>query len=457
MDATLARERLGTEPVKKLMIRMAAPSIVAMLMQSLYNTVDSIFVARISISSLSAITLAYPVQMFCGAISTGIGVGINSCISRSLGEGDPDKPSRAAANGLLLGLVSVLVMVVFGMTCTNWFLRLFTNDENVIHDGIIYIRTYCLLSFGAIYTQLTFSILQGSGNMVIPLVCQIVGAASVFALDPLFILAFNMGIFGAAMASGSAQIIAMTVGFYGVFVRNRKNLPVRLKGFKPDGKIIKDILVVGIPSALTQATTSVVSGIVNRIVSGYGVNAISVYGAYNRISSLGILPVFGVTRGMNPILGYSYGAKNRARFIQTRRFGLIAALVISSAVGLMFLLIPGTLLNMVKATPEMRETGMTAFRILALSMFISGVAIVLAQVFPPARRSYFTMIYTILRQVGLLVPLCLLFSKLWGITGVWTGYVVTDYSAFFIVLGLNIWFNRKVLDKWETTKEEAAI
>ena len=456
MEAILARERLGTEPVGKLMFRMAAPSIVAMLMQSLYNFVDSMFVARISMTGLSAITLAYPVQMFCGAISTGIGVGINSCISRSLGEGDPDKPSRAAANGLLLGLFSVAVMVLFGLTSTGWFLRLFTDNEAVISEGSIYIRTYCLLSFGGIYTQLAFSILQGSGNMVIPLVCQIVGAASVFALDPLFILVFKLGIFGAALASGSAQIIAMCVGLYGVFVRNRKNLPVRLSGFKPDGKIIKDILVVGIPSALTQATTSVVSGIMNRMVSRYGVAAISVYGGYNKISSLGILPVFGVTRGMNPILGYSYGAKDRERFRKTRRIGLLSALVISSVVGLLFLLMPGTLLDMLKADETMRTIGTTAFRILSLSMFICGVSIVLAQVFPPAKRSYFTMIYTILRQVGLLVPLCLLFSKLRGTTGLWIGYVVTDYTACLIALGMNIWFNRKVLDKWETTKEEAA-
>ena len=453
MDTTLARERLGTEPIGKLMFRMAAPSIVAMLMQSLYNFVDSFFVARISVTGLSAITLAYPVQMFCGAISTGIGVGINSCISRSLGEGDPDKPSRAAANGLMLGLVSVLIMVVFGLTAPEWFLRLFTDDEAVIHDGIIYIRTYCLLSFGAIYTQLSFSILQGSGNMVIPLVCQIAGAASVLALDPLFILGFRMGIAGAALASGGAQMIAMGVGLYGVFVRNRRNLPVRLSGFRPDGKIIKDILVVGIPSALTQTTTSVVSGIVNRIVARYGAAAISVYGGYNRISSLGILPVFGVTRGMTPILGYSYGARNRERFVRTRRIGIISALVISSVVGLFFLIMPGAVLGLVNASEEMREIGMKAYRILALSLFISGVSIVLAQVFPPAKRSYFTMIYTILRQVGLLVPLCLLFSRLWGVTGVWTGYVVTDYSACLIALGLNIWFDRKVMAKWAAKEE----
>lgn len=455
MDTVLARERLGTEPIRKLMFRMAAPSIVAMLMQSLYNFVDSVFVARISAASLSAITLAYPVQMFCGAISTGIGVGINSCISRSLGEGDPDKPSKAAANGILLGLISVLIMVVFGLTCPGWFLRLFTADEAVIHDGIIYIRTYCLLSFGVIYTQLSFSILQGSGNMVIPLVCQITGAASVLALDPLFILVFRMGIFGAAMASGSAQIISMGVGMYGVFVLNRKNLPVKLRGFRPDGRIMKDILSVGIPSALTQATTSVVSGIVNRIVAGYGTAAVAVYGGYTRISSLGTLPVFGVTRGMTPILGYSYGARNRERFVAARRLGAISALVISSAAGLFFLLFPGAVLSLVNASDEMREIGMTAYRILAVPLFISGVAIALAQVFPPAKRSYFTMIYTILRQVGFLVPLCLLFSRFWSMTGVWIGRAVTDYAGFLIVLGMNIWFDRNVLDKWEK-KEEVA-
>jgi Na+-driven multidrug efflux pump len=233
-----------------------------------------------------------------------------------------------------------------------------------------------------------------------------------------------------------------------VFVKNRSNLPVSLKRFRPDGKVITDILAVGIPSALTQATTSVVSGIVNKVISRYGSAAISVYGGYSKISSFGTLPVFGVTRGMTPILGYSYGAKNKHRFLATRRIAIITAFIISSVAGLFFVLMPQVVLNMINATDQMRELGMTAYRILGISLFISGVAIVFAQSFPPAKRSYLTLTYTIARQVGLLIPIISLFSKLFGVTGVWWSYVVTDYMAFGIVLVMSVWFRKKVLDTW---------
>ena len=449
---TLAKDRLGTDPIGKLMFRMAAPSVVAMVMQALYSTVDSIFVGKISPSSLAAVTLAFPVTMFSGAMSTGIGVGINSSISRSLGEGDPDKPSKAAANGMAIGLVSVAIMFLFGLFGVRWFLGLYTSDPEVISNGLIYIRTISLLAFGQIFTQISFSILQGSGNMVIPLFSQIAGAVSVLILDPLLILVFKMGILGAGLASSCAQIISMCVGMYGVFVVNRKNLDVRFKGFRPDAAVIKDILSVGIPSMLTQATTSVVSGITNKIIAGYGSTAISVYGGYSKISSFGILPVFGVTRGMTPILGYSYGAKNRDRFIQTRKIAIFCAFVISSLCGLFFILLPDVALNMISANEQMRTIGMNAYRILGTPLFISGVSIVLSQSFPPAKRSYLTMIYTVSRQVGILIPLCLVFSGQFGLKGVWLGYALTDYLAFLIVLAMSIIFRRRVLDKWTPTK-----
>ncbi len=454
---TLARERLGTEPVKRLMFRMAAPSIVAMIMQALYNMIDSVFVGKISAASLAAVTLAFPVTMFTGAISTGIGVGINSSIARGLGEGDPDRPSKSAANGLALGVISFAVMFLFGIFGAGWFVRMYSTEEQVIADGIIYIRTLCMLSFGQIFTQISFSILQGSGNMIFPLFSQIAGAASVLILDPLLILVFHLGVRGAALASGCAQIVSMAVGLFGVFVKNRKNLPVTLRSFRPEWKVIKDILAVGVPSALTQATTSIVGGIINKVISRYGSVAISVYGGYSKISTFGVLPVFGVTRGMTPILGYSYGAKNRDRFLQTRRIAIFTAFCISSLAGLFFVLLPGVVLNMISATDEMRRIGMTAYRILGTSLFISGISIVCSQCFPPAKRSYLTMIYSLCRQIGLLLPIMLLLTRLMGMTGVWLSYVITDYVGFGIVTAMSIWFRKKVLDTWPAVVENDNI
>lgn len=449
----ISHERLGTEPVKTLLFKMALPSVIAMIMQALYNSVDSMFVAKISSESLAAVTLAFPVTMIIGAMSTGIGVGINSSISRSLGADDVESAGKAAANGIMLGFGAVLVMIAFGLLGTNWYLRIYTDDPAVISAGVTYIRTVSLLAFGNIFTQISFSVLQGSGNMTFPMISQLVGGACVMALDPLFIFGLGMGVLGAAVASSLSQAVSMAIGMYGIFVRNRKNLPVSSKDFRPDPAILKDILAVGIPSALTQATTSVVSGIISKMIAGYGTAAISVYGGYSRFSSFGILPVFGVTRGMNPILGYSYGAKDKERFKATEKLAIIAGLVITSISGFVFLLAPDLILRFISATPEMIEVGRPAYRILALPLFVNGVSIVMSQSFPPAKRSYLTMIYTMLRQVGIMIPFCLIGGRIGGIRGIWIGYAATDFVAVLVVLTMTIWFMKNVINKLEKDKE----
>ena len=451
---TLANERLGTDPVGRLLFRLAAPSIVAMVMQAVYNAVDSIYVAKISSASFAAVTLAFPIQMITGALSTGIGVGINSCISRSFGSGNPKKASTAAANGLELGLISLLIMVLFGLFGTRAFYGIYTKDAEVISAGVTYARTICLLSFGTIFTQISFSILQGSGSMLFPMISQIAGCITVLCLDPLFILVLKLGVAGAALASSSAQIVGMLIGLYGVFVTNRKNLPISKSDFIPDGAVVKDILSVGIPSALTQATTSVVSGILNKIIAVYGTSAITIYGGYTKFSSFGTLPVFGVTRGMTPILGYSYGAKDRKRFLETRRLATLVATAITAISALVFILFPNLILNLINASEEIRQTGRQAYRILGFSLFITGASVSINQVFPPAKRSYLTMISTLLRQVGFLLPFCMLGSRLMGLVGVWTGLVATDYVAMAVTVGMYIWFKRKVIDSWDKTPQD---
>ena len=216
-------------------------------------------------------------------------------------------------------------MILFGLVGPEFYLQLYTDDPVVIDNGIIYIRTISLLAFGTIFTQISFSILQGSGRMIFPMICQLVGGALVVILDPIFIFGFELNILGAALASSIAQIISMLIGMYGIFVRNRENLPIVISDFRPNGRIIGDILAVGIPSALTQATTSIVSGIISKMIAGYGTAAVAVYGGYNKFSTFGILPVFGVTRGMNPILGYSVGSGDKDRFIKTENLAMITA------------------------------------------------------------------------------------------------------------------------------------
>ena len=441
-------ELLATEPVNTLLLSMAIPSVIAMIMQALYNTVDSMYVAKINSESLAAVTLAFPVQMITGALSTGIGVGINSSISRHLGAGEPEQASKAASNGIVLGLGTVAIMALFGIFGAEPFIRMYTRDPDIILMGTTYVRTISLLAFGSIFTQITFSVLQGSGNMVVPMMSQLAGGFCVIFLDPVFIFAMKLGVLGAAIASSLSQAIAMSIGFYGVLRVNRKNLPVTFKGFRPDFGLMKDILSVGLPSALTQATTSVVSGIINKLIAGYGASAIAVYGGYSKFSSFGTLPIFGVTRGMTPILGYCTGAKDGKRFIETRNLAMKYASVFAVLTCMIFVAAPGAVLHLISATSEMKTMGMQAYRILGLPMALYGVSIVLAQQFPPAKKSYITTILTLGRQVGYMVPLCTLFSGKWGITGIWTGYAAADVINFFVVIIVAGWFRRKVVEKW---------
>ncbi|MBQ3460378.1 MAG: MATE family efflux transporter [Solobacterium sp.] len=442
------RDALATEPVRSLLLKMAGPSIVAMLMQAFYNTVDSMYVARISDGSLAAVTLAFPVQMIMGALSTGIGVGINSCISRNLGAKNTEEAGSAAANGLLIGILTAGIMILFGLFGSQAFVSLYTNDPEVSAAAVIYIRTICLLGFGSIFSQLSFSILQGSGSMVIPMLSQIAGGLVVLFLDPVLIFSLHLGVRGAAIASSCAQMVSMLIGMYGIFVKNRENLPVNPQCFKPDFTIIKDILYVGVPSALTQATTSVVAGIVNKEIAIYGTDAVAVYGSFSKLYSFATLPVFGITRGMNPILGFCCGEKNRERFLETRNFAMKMANSWTLAVFVLFQTVPQFLLGLMNIKGEQLPLGISSYRILSLSLTILGASIVLTQLFAPVKKTYISMISALLRQVVLLVPLTLLLQQYFGISGIWLGICAADFLNFLFIIVMNTWLRKKVLSTW---------
>ena len=346
--------------------------------------------------------------------------------------------SNAASAGALVGV--------------NTFVSFYTKDPEVVTGANIYIRTVCLLAFGSIFSQLTFSVLQGSGNMVLPMFSQMAGGLVVVLLDPVLIFTAKLGILGAAIASSSAQAVSMLIGLYGIFVVNKKNLDVTFKGFKPDLAILKDILEVGIPSALTQATTSIVAGIVNKEIAVFGTSAISIYGAFSKLNTFAMLPVFGVTRGMNPILGYCCGAKNSKRFKETVSFARILANAWTFGALLVFQLAPALLLGMMNITGDNVAAGTMSFRILSLSLSFMGANIVMTQLFPPVKKSYITMTSALLRQVVFLIPFTMLLSRYYGMYGIWAGIIVADILNFFYIIAVNIWLDKKVLSTWDQTE-----
>ena len=439
---------MGVKPMLPLLLGMSLPAMFSMMIQALYNVVDSIFVARFHPDALQAVSLAYPLQLILISFGVGTAVGVNSLIARRLGAKNYKEASAAAANGLMLGLFTIAIMAAFGLLGAAKFVSIYTDDPEVLEAGTAYLRLICLLGFGSIFSQLSFSVLQGSGSMLIPMISQISGGLVVIILDPILIFTAGMGIHGAAVASSTAQAVSMLIGMYGIFVVNKANLPVSFRGFRPDLTIIKDILAVGIPAAMTQATTSIVAGIVNKQIAVFGTAAVAVYGAYSKLSSFATLPVFGVTRGMNPILGYCCGAENSKRFDETEKLAVIVANRWTFFCFLMFMFIPRTMLGWMNATPEMYEIGVTSFRLLAMSMCILGASIVMTQIFPPLKKSYISLTSALMRQVLFLLPLTILFSKAIGMNGIWIGICTADALNFIYVIIMNIWVRKKVFTKW---------
>ena len=324
----LQSAKMATTPVKKLLISMSLPAIFSMLVQAIYNVVDSLYLARYSEKAIEAMGIIFPMQMLIIAIGIGIGVGTNVYISKSLGEGRRDRANRAAQNGLFMALVAMVVVVVLGFTAVKPFVSLYTNDPEVTEMATSYLSTCMIFCFGAMIELTTSKILQATGNMRIPMFTQLLGAVTNIALDPFFI--FGIGFFprlgtkGAAIATVIGQVVAMVFSV-SMLIFKKQDVHLLEKGFRPSPKFMWRILRVGLPSMLTSALPSFTIIMVNNFIKGFPY-AISVLGVYFKLQSFVFMPVFGLTQGGMPILGYNYGAYNRDRFSQTFRFMLILAL-----------------------------------------------------------------------------------------------------------------------------------
>ncbi len=427
MEGT-TENKMGTTPVMKLIVSMSLPAMLSMLVQALYNIVDSMFVSWYSQSALTAVSLAFPIQMLMISVGVGTGVGINSLVSRRLGEHRQEEADHAATHGLILGALSWMLFLIFGLFFSEPFIAAFSDDPAIIAMGDQYLSIVCVFSFGTLIEIAAEKILQATGNMIFPMAAQLIGAITNIILDPIFIFGWlgipSMGVAGAAIATVIGQILSM-IFLLGILLFRKHAVKIRFKRFRFRAKTIKDIYAVGFPSIIMQSIGSVLVMGLNAILGAVSQTGVAILGVYYKLQSFVFMPVFGLTQGMMPIMGYNYGARNKKRLVSTLKLGAIIALVIMAVGTLLFWGLAEQLLGIFKADAQMITDGIPALHIISLSFVPAALGITFSTIFQAVGMGFKSLLISLLRQLILILPAAYFLSKM-GLLYVWYAFPIAE-------------------------------
>lgn len=431
--------KMGYMPEGKLLLNMSLPMMLSMLVQAMYNIVDSIFVSRISEDALTAVSLAFPLQSLMIAIAAGTGVGVNALISRALGEKRQDKVDQVASNGLFVYALSYIAVAILGILVVRPFYTMQTGagQENILELGVTYLSIVMVFSFG-LFAQFIFErMLQATGRTVFTMISQMVGAIINIILDPILIFGLfgfpKLGIAGAAVATVAGQIIAAIIGC----IYNMKKNPdvhVSFKGFRPNGKIIGEIYMIGVPSIIMQSIGSVMTTGMNLILMGLSSTSAAVFGVYFKLQSFFFMPVFGLNNGLIPIISYNYGARNKKRMINTMKYGYMVALFFLLLGFAAFELIPKQLLLLFDASIDMLAIGIPALRIIGIHFLIAWFCIVTGTLFQAVGSAVYSMYVSLARQLVVLLPAAYILAKLGGLAWIWWSFPIAEVMSMAITL-----------------------
>ncbi len=442
--------KMGVMPVNKLLMNMSLPMMISMLVQALYNVVDSIFVSRIDENALTAVSMAFPIQSLMIALGAGTGVGVNALLSRSLGEKDYDRVNKAAGNGIFLAGINYLVFLLVGILVTTPFYLSQTKDAQILSYGQQYLTIICCCSFG-MYGQFIFErLLQSTGRTFYTMITQSIGAIINIILDPVFIFGYfgvpKMGVAGAAIATVIGQIVAGTIALV-INIKKNDEIQLKLKGFRPDGKIIAWIYEVGIPSIIMQAIGSVMTYGMNRILIAFSSTAVAVFGVYFKLQSFIFMPVFGLNNGMVPIIAYNYGAGKKDRLIKTLKLSIIYAVGLMLLGVIIFQLFPAPLFALFDASEIMLAIGIPALRIISLSFIFAGFCIVCGSLFQALGNGVYSMVVSIARQLLVLLPVAYLLSLSGKVEAVWWAFPIAEIVSLSLTVFFMFRINRKVISR----------
>lgn len=444
--------KMETMPVGKLIFNMSLPMMVSMLVQALYNIVDSIFVAKLSENALTAVSLAFPLQTLLIAVGAGTGVGMNALLSKSLGEKNFKKANDTAANAAVLYILSYILFLILGFSVVKPFYlsQIGNADVEIMEMGIEYLSTVMIFSFG-LFTQFFFErLLTSTGRTIFSMTSQLTGAVTNIILDPILIFGLfgapKMGVTGAAIATVIGQCVA---GIVAAACNHKYNHDVKLsfKGFKPDLKIIGTIYAVGVPSIIMQSIGSIMTYCMNRILIEFSSTATAVFGVYFKLQSFFFMPVFGLNNGITPIIAYNYGAKQRKRMIHTIKLSMAVAFCLTFVGFIAFEAIPQVLLGMFNSSQQLLEIGIPALRIIGIHFLIAWFCIVAGTVFQALGKAVFSMIVSIMRQLFVLVPAAYILAKVGGLHAVWWSFPIAEIISLAVSLTFLIRIYNTIIKK----------
>ena len=433
------QNKMGVMPVKRLLITMSLPMIISMLVQAMYNIIDSIFVAQLGEQALTAVSMAFPIQTLMIAVSSGTCVGVNALLSRSLGENNQEEAQRAAVNGIFLA-------ILFGIFGTRLYFASQTDDAVIIEYGVQYLTVCLVFSFG-IFLEIVFErILQSTGRTIYNMYSQGAGAITNIILDPVMIFGLwgfpALGISGAAIATVTGQILAMVLSL--IFnIRKNPDVSISMRGFKPSLPTIRVIYEVGVPSIIMQSISSVMTYFLNLILVGFTATAVTVLGVYFKLQSFIFMPIFGLNNGMIPVIAFNYGARNKKRIMDTARFSIFIAVAIMLVGFAIFQILPGPMLLLFNASPQMLEIGIPALRAISFSFLFAGYCIIVGSVFQALGNGMYSLLTSIARQLLCLLPLAYLFARYLGLYAVWYAFPLAEIISVIMSTALFIRIYKK--------------
>ena len=433
----MKENKMGTMPVNRLLITMSLPMMASMLVQALYNIVDSIFVSRINENALTAVSLAFPIQTLMVAVGVGTCVGINAVLSRALGEKNQEMVNKTAGNGIVLMAASYVAFLLLGLFATKPFYLSQTADAQILQYGYEYLSLVCCLSFGS-FAQFTFErLLQSTGKTFYIMITRGIGAVINIILDPIFIFGLfgvpGMGVRGAAVATVIGQI---TAGLLAFLINWKKNdeIQVTRETMRPDPQIIGLIYKIGVPSIIMQAIGSVMTYGMNLILISFSSTATAVFGVYFKLQSFIFMPVFGMNNGLVPILAYNYGAGSRERFVDSLKCGIKYAVAIMFAGLVIFQAAPEFLLGLFDASEAMLEIGVPALRMISYGFVLAGFGIVCGTAFQALGSATYSMMVSIARQLVVLLPAAYLLSLTGRVQNVWWSFPIAELVSMLITV-----------------------
>lgn len=446
-EEVMQGNKMGTMPEFKLLMNMSVPMIISMLIQALYNIVDSIFVAKISENALTAVSLVFPAQSVMIAVATGTGVGVNSIVSRRLGERKFEEANKTANVSMLLAGLSYLVFLLVGIFGSRFFFTVQTDNAEIISYGTTYMTIVCSFSFGIFFDIMFERLLQATGRSIHTMVMQLSGTIINLVLDPILIFGYfgapKLGMAGAAIATVAGQIFGMLLGL--VFnLKVNKEIRLSFKEIRFYRRIIKEVYAISVPAILMQSIGSVMVFLMNKILLGFTTTATAVFGVYFKLQSFVFMPIFGLNNGLIPVVAFNYGAKKRDRMINTMKYGMAFATVVMVVGFALAQIIPGPMLRLFDASDNMMTIGIPALRIISFSFILAGICIVGSGVFQAVGRSMNSLVMSVIRQIVVLLPVAWLLARTGNLDLVWLSFPIAEIVGFVTTLVLL----KKTVKEW---------